>query len=317
MAESILLFGTTNSGKTAQLGDLAKHHFFATGGRMDKAGKVTKAGEITRLYTVDPGGFATIQHLVNLGIIDAVDLRANPRPWEAMGAAVRGKVWDGQKWTLDERRNAQVGIFAFEGITTWSDKLLRWLADEWGKGILHFGGRTKPDKFVDGSQTVAGNSEGHYGGVQGEVANNVQVSFQLPGRYHIWTAHPRRPEQEVADTVIGPEGAGKALTAKIPSWFLYTFRLMAVPPDLRMLGPDGLKNLAEGEAPPAKEHRLYMTSHKDMTSGGATGLGNDRVPLDATPLPAYIVPASLVKALELVKGKVEEAQKNVVAELQA
>ena len=268
-----------------------------------------------RLYTRDPGGYDVIAHLVRLGIIEAVDVRALPRAWEAFGAVVRGRMWDGKKWETQPIPD-DIGIIAYEGISTWSDGLMGWLRGEWKEGRNHGGGRTTPPKFTDGTYTVAGNSEGHYALVQDELVTNIQLSFQLPCDYLIWTAHPRRPEQDVTDLIIGPEGAGKKLTARFPSWFNYTWRLQMTPPDYRLLGPDGIKGVAEADLP-VKEHRLYLSGHKDMTSGGAVGLANDRTPLDASALPLYITPASLVRALELVKGKVEEAQANVVKELQA
>ena len=54
---TILGYGRTNSGKTANLGKLAEHVMTTTGKR-------------TRLYTGDLGGTATIQPHIDLGIVD-------------------------------------------------------------------------------------------------------------------------------------------------------------------------------------------------------------------------------------------------------
>src|SRR5689334_8721312 len=80
---SILLFGNTGSGKTAQIGELAEYYF-----KKDK--------KTTRLYAADPGGWITIDPYIELGIIELVPYFGD-NPWFWIDNAVRGNKWDAAK----------------------------------------------------------------------------------------------------------------------------------------------------------------------------------------------------------------------------
>jgi hypothetical protein len=86
-------------------------------------------------------------------------------------------------------------------------------------------------------------------------------------------------------SILGPQVVGKALTSEIPSWFNYTFRVMAIP-------ADPVLNKAEA-------HRLYLGDHMERAM---KGLGNSRKPLLGGDLPSYIEPASLVEAFRAMAG---------------
>ena len=98
-----------------------------------------------------------------------------------------------------------------------------------------------------------------------------------------------------------PQAAGKALTSEIPRWFSYTWRLVSI--------PDDPITKAKGE------HRLYLHDHKDLLTPGAKVLGNDRLPLDAEPLPPYIAPASVVKALLEINKRAAAADAKIAARI--
>jgi GTPase SAR1 family protein len=89
---SILLYGDSGDGKTALIGELAEYLF-----RTER--------KVTRLYNADPGGWATIQPYVNLGIIELIDCLAIPQPWEWLDAISRGKVP-----TRNEQRARATGL---------------------------------------------------------------------------------------------------------------------------------------------------------------------------------------------------------------
>ena len=99
--------------------------------------------------------------------------------------------------------------------------------------------------------------------------------------------------------VVGPDVIGKALTAEMPRLFNLTFRIDVL--------------AAKGNAP--EKHVLYLGSHVDMGAGGATGLGNLRLPLDGKKFPMLkIDPADIVKALKLIEESRASATVNAEAE---
>lgn len=284
--KSILLYGDSGDGKTAQIGELAEYLYRTEGKR-------------TRLYAMDPGGWDTIQPQVNLGIVDVVDCFGLERPFEALHYMTQGATRDGAgKWVPGV--DANIGLYAFEGITAACDDMMQFLAAEAAGGKNIGGGSAVA--FTDGSHKVGGNNQAHYGIVQGNIYKFVTQSQRLGGAYVLWTAAARRGEDADSKAVIlGPQAAGKALTSEIPRWFSYTWRLVSI--------PDDPITKAKGE------HRLYLHDHKDLLTPGAKVLGNDRLPLDAEPLPAYIAPASVVKALLEINKRTAAAEAKIAARI--
>lgn len=272
-ATTLLLYGDSGDGKTAQVGSLAEY-VFSTLGRKK-----------TRLYCADPGGWATIEPYVSLGIIEPIDCTNLP-PWEMLAAITQGKIQQGGKWVTS--LPPDLGMIAYEGYTGLADLLMQSLAKD-AANNKNIGGQAPAVRFSQGDANFASNSPAHYGIVQGQLTTCSQESMRLPVDYVVWTATARRAaDNDTTATILGPQIVGKALTSEVPRWFNYTFRLMAIPPDELTKRPGS--------------HRLYFSDHTDMTLQGAKGLGNDRLPLDAEGLPAYIEPASVVKALELIRA---------------
>jgi len=271
-ATTLLLYGDSGDGKTAQVGALAEHVY-------NTLGKKT-----TRLYCADPGGWATVQPYVTLGVIEPIDCTGLP-PWEMLDAITKGKVRREGKWVVD--LPPTLGMIAYEGYTGLADLLMQSLAKD-AANNKNIGGQAPAVKFTQGEASFASNSPAHYGIVQGQLTTCSQESFRLPVDYVVWTATARRAaDNDTTATILGPQIVGKALTSEVPRWFNYTFRLMAIPPD----------ELTKR----AGVHRLYFSDHTDMTLQGAKGLGNDRLPLDADGLPPFIEPASVVRALTLIQ----------------
>ena len=76
--------------------------------------------------------------------------------------------------------------------------------------------------YVQGSgpgTVVGGNPPSHYNVAQRQMVTNIERTKQLPGLV-VWTAHERAGEDSVtAEKVIGPEVAGKALSAGLSKMF--------------------------------------------------------------------------------------------------
>jgi hypothetical protein len=286
---SILLYGDSGDGKSAQLGELAKHLYKTTGKK-------------TLVYSGDGGGYLTIQPLINLGVIQIVDCTTWERPFEWLNKIVQGMIPNpsGAGWV--SALTDEIGGVDYEGLTGSGELLMQDLAEQTAKGANIGGGPNI--SFTQGEVKVGGNNMAHFGVVQSRLSAAVAQSQRLPVDYVCWTALARRgQDQDTMATILGPQAVGKALTSEIPRWFQLCFRLMAVPAN------PVLKTKAE--------HRLYLRDHNDPTAAGAKSLGNDRVPMGATPLPEFISPASVVEALALVDKAVIEAEAKLREELLA
>ena len=162
-------------------------------------------------------------------------------------------------------------------------------------------GQQKTQKLTVGSGLQVGaNNESHYGLVQSFMLDQIWRSTWLASKGFdvLWTFGLDRSEKVDASLVIGPKLAGHALTAQIPKWFQYFFRMISIP----VMGC------------PAR-HLLYLQEQPDL-NGTGTSFGNPRYPLDAeTELPAVLEPASLVEALRLIELGQAEADDQLRKEL--
>lgn len=245
----------------------------------------------TRLATADRGGIETIRPYVDLGIVEVEEL-GDSDPWIWLNQVVQGKRRVNGKWqTVD---NSGIGLWVFESMTSVADALMQDLAKKAAAGTnIGGGGNINFQVSGDGEGfKVGGNNQSHYGVVQTRIVEEVWKSQRLPG-WLLWTASLKRDEDpNAAGRVLGPAVAGKALTGEVPRWFHYTFRVAAVP--------------AQQGQP--EKHMLYLGDHADMNSGGAKGLGNTRMPLDAPKLDKMVIePASIVKAIEIIDGAYKPA----------
>jgi hypothetical protein len=273
---TILGYGRTNSGKTANLGKLAEH-------------VMTTTGKKTRLYTGDLGGTATIQPHIDLGIVDVVELGGSD-PFIFLNRAVRGYVRnmaDG-KWIPGD--NTNVGLFAFESMRSFAEALMMNMAAKAAANVNIGGGANISFNTAgDGENLkISGSNMAHYGVAQTRMTEEIWTSFKLPADYIMWTSSVSKDEDTTAaGKILGPDVIGKALTAETPRWFDYTFRFDVLP------ARDGKP----------ERHILYLGNHIDVGAGGAAGLGNIRLPLDAPPLKQnFIEPADIVKALQLIES---------------
>lgn len=306
--DTICLYGDTGDGKTTLIGEWAEHEYIKT---YDRA---TRKGKVTRIYTADPGGYRSIVPYVKEGIIDIVDIVGMPLPWEWLKHVTMMKLplitKEGTRWTIDAERNAATGTTAFEGGTAFADALMQDASEQATRG-RNIGGEPPAFKYAsgEGDQEVkwAGSSRSHYGSVQTIMSIAIQHSLNMLPTHVIWTFMAKRASD--ADTnspILGPQLAGKALTSDIPRWFTYCYRAMAVAAD-EMTGARA-------------EHRLYFDDVQERLSPGTKSLGNLRLPMDSADdkeIPAYISPASLVKAKELWDRETAKAQLKIAARVAA
>lgn len=270
---TVLMYGRTNSGKTGQLGELAGHI-------------MKTEGKKTRLYNSDRGGLNTIQPYLDLGIIDVVEM-GDTDPWIFLNKSVRGMVRDDKgKWVPGKNEN--IGMFAFESITSIADALMADMVVKAGNNV-NIGGGANISFTVSGdgeSLKISGSNMAHYGVCQSRLKEEIWASQKLNASYILWTAAASKDDDpEASGKIVGPAAVGKAMTAELPRWFALTFRLDALP--------------AQQGKP--ERHILYLGNHMDSNAGNATGLGNIRLPLDAPAMTQIqIEPASIVKAIELI-----------------
>jgi hypothetical protein len=244
-------------------------------------------GKLCRLYTIDRGGVDTIRPQIDLGVIELVECGTSD-PWIFLNQACKGKIRDKDgKWFLPD--NSNIGLFAFESLTSFSDAMMSWMAKKAGEGVNIGGGANTSFSVSGDGETVkiSGSNMAHYGVCQSRVTEEAWESQRLPAPFVIWTASVNKDDDTAATgKILGPAVAGKALTDQIPRWFNYTFRIDALP--------------AENGQP--EKHVLYLGNTRDKNAGGAVGLGNTRTPLDSPPIAVAIEPASIVKALQLIES---------------
>ena len=146
-----------------------------------------------------------------------------------------------------------------------------------------------------GAGKISSNNRTDYNLIQGRLRDFAQRSMLLNSAI-IWTAALNRGQDEERTTVLGAQLVGNAMTAYVPMWFQYTFRVAAI--------------AQPGQSP---RHVLYLEDHIDSAAGMAKGLGNARTPLRGAEVkvPFSIEPASLVEALEKLKGREQAAEAEI------
>lgn len=276
-ATTILLYGRSHAGKTTQIGVLAEH-----------VKKTT--GKNTRLYTADKGGLDAILPYVDVGVIEVFEI-GEMNPWIFLNRAVRGYTPNAAgKWALDKEKNAGIGLFAFESMRGIAELVLQDMATRGGDGQNIGGGPGIQFTVQADGETlkIAGTNMAMFGVAQAKVSEQVWLSQQLPGQYVLWTTSMSKDDDFTSGgKVLGPDVIGKALTAEVPRWFNYTFRLDAIP----------------SKAGSGEKHVLYLGMHTDVNSGNATAMGNTRRPLDAPELKTLTIePANIVTALDMLAG---------------
>lgn len=306
---SFLIYGDSDSGKTSQIGHFSKWLFKSTGGKI--VNRKAVGGLKTRLYGCDSARWASLQAIINLGVIEVINcLEYNfPTIWApriAQGEMIvtlpNGKLGWG-KGNIDE-----IGCHAFDGLTGISDAYMADMRKAAEKGISIGGDAamkyTVKDEITGQDVTSGMNNLGHFRVAQDNIRGFVGIANRLvdKGNYVIYTATQRRGEEDTRQVISGPEVAGKALTSELPRLVTYTFQLVAIPKE------------------PRPEHQLYVESHLDRSAGGAKAMGNARVGM-ASPdsvikdFKTMISPADMVKAYEQIMRAQQQSEDELVKEL--
>ena len=280
MGRTVALFGDSGSGKTTQGGEFAKHTY-------------KERGKKSVYYGADLGGHDSIAPLVRLGVVEVRPFGPSDDPWDwAMAAAECKDLGD------------DIGLVIFDSATSMSEALLNSCAKLSASG-KDIGGRPAPkfkiNRATEGTMVVGSNVDSHYMVVQNFMLDVIWRSTWLARERDVdvlWTFSVHRGEKADETPILGPKLAGKALTASIPKWFNYTFRIASIPQENQ-----------------ASRHLLYLQEQPDL-GGFGMSFGNSRYPIDSTtPLPPIIEPASISEALNLIQGGQDEADATLRAEL--
>jgi hypothetical protein len=273
MAHTGALFGDTGSGKTTQLGELFIDKFRSTGKR-------------SLLVTCDRGGFGSIEHIIDAGLATVSELGPDDNVWEWIDGNASGK-----------RLDDSIGLVAFDSGTAMGEALLTAITKD--PSTI---GTQKTQRFrVNKDVSIALNNENHYGLVQTFLLDAIWKSTWLErkGIDVWWTFSIQRGDNPADTPILGPKLAGKALTASIPKWFKYCFRIEALP----------------GGNDQAPRHVLYLQPKQEL-GGLGFSFGNARYPLGATePLPFSLEPASVIEAIKLIEAGKQQAKEALLASL--
>lgn len=215
-----LYYGESGSGKSTAALEIAKFMW-----RTKKLKTVAYVGDGSRATYDDSG-------LVDAGIIEVVEFGGFDWPqtvldWVVSGYKLNPTPAPGKPTMVPRTAEelAGIGLVIIEGLSVGAMYLM---GDRLGgyaqrSGVGEKIGQDSPitikDK-VEGGVTVGGNPLSHYSVAQRRMITYVEKSKSLPVPWVIWTAHERASEnKESGEKLIGPEVAGKALTASISRLF--------------------------------------------------------------------------------------------------
>jgi hypothetical protein len=212
-----------------------------------------ETGKKVRLVIGD-GSLLTYQHLIEAGVAEAVEYAWRPWPLDTLMKLASG-FWpadptDPQSPLLPPTpATLQVGGYVFEGLSVAASYILGNVKGglAWRAGQGEKLGQDSPIRVVEADldpktgqpipnsgpgTKFGGNPPAHYGIAQRNSVGIVQQSRGLPAQVVIWTAHEatNNPETDalVKEQIVGPEVAGKALTANIQRMFQNTVHLQTV-----------------------------------------------------------------------------------------
>lgn len=257
MANMICLHGDSGNGKTSVLGSFVQY--------------VMKQGGKARLVTAD--NIDVLEPYIDAGCLEVWPIALWDHPFEVIDYATQGyfpvdpKDPKSKLVAPSAETWATYKLMMFEGLSHFSDMLMKRLADLGGEGkYLGPGTRVNPSKgeadmisFKDGEYGVGGNSMTHYGLVQKEMRKNILNTSVLPVQT-IWTAHTIKATEDTRP-IYGPQLAGLKATAKAQAWFSSTIHAHTV------------------EEKGKISYRLYLKEHVDKACGPYPFKALQRIPL--------------------------------------
>lgn len=294
--DTILIWGDTGSGKTPLCGEMI----------LDMWQREKKRA---RYYTGDRGGLESIKHITDRKTpagVPLVEIEAKfGDPWIWWNHAVKGDTYNKQTKRWEKGLKDDIGIWVFEGLSSMADDFMSWMKDAARDG-KNIGGEGAFSFEVEGGgekMKIGSSNRAHYGVAQAQTKIVGWNSQRLPGTL-IWTAVTQRSEDENKQQIVGPATAGKANVTDWPRWLKYTFHIAIEVP------------ATGGFA----QRVLYLDYKRDIGSGNAICTSNARLPvvlgqeaqlIAAAPVDFKVSPASLVKAMAMIKGRQQAAVKLV------
>jgi len=273
-ASTMLLYGDSGTGKTSQIGEIAKWVYART-------------GRITRLISADSGWDPLMDLIITptnpTGIIEAWNIAyvTSPLPvliklsegyWPSiedgpggLGLVLKTPTFKGRNILAADGR--EVGMYANEGLSTWSDLII----------MSHIRKQTKIGQDVVGSfsdvvmvekagktreETIsfAKAAPSHFGQVQDFMLLDLVPRFSaLAVDYVMWTGHEAKGDDEVSGikgSILGPATCGKAAVGRTARKFGDTFHMTTVSVPVPA-------TMANGKPTFRVEYRAYYEPHAD------------------------------------------------------
>lgn len=278
--DNLLLYGSTNSGKTTQVAEIIK--------------ALATPEKPARVYAADRGGVLPYLPLQRKGLVQVELYNESHDRFIWIDNACQGKVYRENAW-VDGNPTA-LSLVVFESLSGCADLVLNALGQQAANG-MNVGGEPAPGLKIQaqGQQImVPSGSRTHYLVAQRWLLEKVWQSQTLPCPV-VWTAHEdiATLDKKTADGekqvemaaglgvrgMIGPMVAGSALTKELPKYFVFTFRLSTIVTEQK------------------KRHIMYTGRHRD---GSLEGLANSRAPINSK-LPLQVEPTDVPKVLAQIK----------------
>lgn len=267
--DTILLYGETDTGKTASLGEAAEWVW-------------DTFNEMTLLVSADSGWKSIPSKLLKGGVVEPWNVSGLPDPWGVMADLMEGfwpKVVEGKggpklRMVPLQRKDGRllfgppgeervVGLMAFEGISTIGNTGLqdhiRTGRQVGEKPVGVFTSKVEEESssglVTEKEVKLAKAAPSHFGQVQDWILLNlVPKSSNLPVRYVVWTGHETKGEDEInSRPVLGPATVGKATADRTVQKFGFAFHLTSE----TFLDPKGL-------LPIRREFRAWFVKHPDL-----------------------------------------------------
>lgn len=270
-----LLYGPSDTGKTAQIGRMALYVW-------------KKYHKRTRLISADGGGWETLRPLISIGLIEPFSLLGLTAPGEWIKflfeghwphADATGKLVIGTKQSEPNKETFEkYGGLGIEGIYSISTLLMQHYSSNTSLSDMAGGAMTKDNqvsKIQDGKDIWVQPGIGFYNFILQKMGKYAFQSSSLPFEKILWTSLiDKFVEKDKQQNIIesgpyGPAMVGKQGIKVIPQWFGDLIHLdiihSAIEQDSR---PDRDKTIAAAKVGTVtKQVRAYIKSHTHPKDG--------------------------------------------------
>lgn len=220
-----LLYGPSDTGKTSQIGFMAKYVY-------------KKYGKRTRLISADGGGWASLQSYIDVGIVEPFSLLGRKNPGQDMKFLLEGH-WpvvnskgDVELGTIasspEKTGLANIGAYGIEGVYSISNQLMIHHSHAGSLEQMAGGAMTKGSELSqmkDGTDVWTQPGIAFFNFILQKMHKYVTQSSALPVEKVLWTSlidcfEKKNKAQEVIEHgPYGPAMVGKQGIKLIPQWF--------------------------------------------------------------------------------------------------